>query len=575
MGQADERIDIPCIREYPEESVVLFTDRDYYIAGEPMWFKAFVFFENTLSSDWSKVLYVEIFNHQQDVFVQRKFELVDGMVDNLFDIPQNINTGHYFLRAYTQYNRNLSAGKLFTKVISVINPESEKTYIDEPLIKTKENGFHHQNIMEAPKNIKISLQKDQFAPREKVDFEINGSVPAFLTISVRKKGTGYTEKEIQEFMSLNSWLHDSYLKTNLGAVTTLDPSTQPIRPDKITWIPEIRGLSLTGKIRNKVSQKPVADVFCISSVIGEEPQVHLSKTNEKGDFVFTYNHLIGEKDIFIAIRNRQNKDLEILINKDFSTDYPELQAMPFPFDSSKHELFRELYMNSQVSDNFTSPYIKGANTAGLDSFPSFNLGEADFNIDVQEFIDLPSLEDIFVELVPTVSLKGKIGSRKLYVFDRNIYRDLDNPLVLLDNVPVNDIENLLLIEPSNLDAISVYNTEYRLGDFSFGGVISLKTNTAEFGGFKWTDNSVFLNFKTLNKRKTFLHTKHRTPDSKSNREPDFRTILYWNPEINFKGNPEQLSFYTSDHLSGYEIIARGFTKDGSPCFGIVDFTVEK
>ncbi len=94
---------LSCVDELPNEHVVVITDRDYYLTGDKVWFSAYCFLEGQLSSDLSKVLYVELFNAEKNTFVKKKYECSNGLAEGVLEIPEEVNTGHYFLRAYTPY----------------------------------------------------------------------------------------------------------------------------------------------------------------------------------------------------------------------------------------------------------------------------------------------------------------------------------------------------------------------------------------------------------------------------------------------------------------------------------------
>ncbi len=70
----------------------------------------------------SNVLYIELFQNQQAV-VQKKFQILDGVVQGMIEIPEDILSANYYLRAYTQYMRNFPAETYFTTLLSVVNPE--------------------------------------------------------------------------------------------------------------------------------------------------------------------------------------------------------------------------------------------------------------------------------------------------------------------------------------------------------------------------------------------------------------------------------------------------------------------
>ena len=99
------------------------------------------------------------------------------------------------------------------------------------------------------------------------------------------------------------------------------------------------------------------------------------------------------------------------------------------------------------------------------------------------------------------------------------------------------------------------------------------TNTDNFGGIKTPKNSVFLEYQTISDHYNFTSAAYTDQQTIQNRKADFRTLLYWNPDIEFK-NEQKVEFYTSDHCSKYEVIIRGFTEDGKACFAKSEFEVK-
>lgn len=568
-GQSSDKA-IPCMDQLPEEEVSLFCDRDYYLAGDGLWFKAFVFLNGELSSAWSKVLYVELFNAKKEVSLQEKFLVVNGMVEGAIQLPADVPSGHYFLRAYTQYGRNFPVEKYFSKVLSIVNPlergedlELSKEDPGERLVVAKST-----DAVEA-ESVQISLSKRTFHRREKVEIALKNEGQSQLAIVVRKKGTAYSRDENARFKKLNPWLNDRVFSAQSRSERNNTKTGNTA--DELKWIPELRSLSLSGILRDKTSGAPLGGESCITAIIGDEPQIHLSRSDEKGAFIFPYHGLYGEKDVYVSVRGASTKEMEILLNKDFSGDFPKTE--PMLFDTSKHPLFEELYLNQQIQQYY-SPLIEADSMESSGhNLSTFNLGRPDYVIKLKDFIALNTLADVFRELVPTVSVRGAIGSRRFSVFEKKMQRSHDDPLVLLDNVPVSDIEALLKINPDVIASIEVFDSEYQLGDFSFGGIVAINTTTFNFAGYKWTDSSVFLSYKTLHASKEFQIPTYDNPEALNSRKPDFRTVLYWNPSLNLDGKEETFSFYTSDHLAEYEIVIFGYSMDGQFFYGTNEIEV--
>ena len=139
FGQNSQNCNIPI----PKENTYIDTDRDKYISGENIWFKAYNFEENKLQSQYSKVLYIELFDGEKNVFIQKKYSLSQGTTNGVLEIPADLNSGNYFLRAYTQYQRNFTVENIFTKVISVLNPNGDSHEIKIDII---ENQKSHDDL---------------------------------------------------------------------------------------------------------------------------------------------------------------------------------------------------------------------------------------------------------------------------------------------------------------------------------------------------------------------------------------------------------------------------------------------
>lgn len=104
------------------EKVYLHTDRESYLTGESVWFKAYVTdgsFHKPV--DISKVLYVELLNSSSLPVLQTKISLENGKGNGSVYLPATIQSGNYVLRAYTNWMKNFSGDYFFQKAIAVVN----------------------------------------------------------------------------------------------------------------------------------------------------------------------------------------------------------------------------------------------------------------------------------------------------------------------------------------------------------------------------------------------------------------------------------------------------------------------
>jgi hypothetical protein len=104
------------------EKIYLHADRDYYSAGDDIWFKAYLIdASDRLLSNHSNNLHVELISPDLKIVDNRIIRLDEGLGNGDFRLSENLKSGPYRLRAYTNYMRNFGDQLFFFKGITIIN----------------------------------------------------------------------------------------------------------------------------------------------------------------------------------------------------------------------------------------------------------------------------------------------------------------------------------------------------------------------------------------------------------------------------------------------------------------------
>ncbi|WP_379088567.1 hypothetical protein [Pedobacter sp. UC225_65] len=110
---------------HPQEKVHLHLDKSIYTIGEDIWLKAYIVNgEKHLLSAMSSTLNIELINDADSIKQYIKLPIAFGMTANGLLLPNQLKTGNYRIRAYTNYMRNSDVGYFFEKTITIINPEN-------------------------------------------------------------------------------------------------------------------------------------------------------------------------------------------------------------------------------------------------------------------------------------------------------------------------------------------------------------------------------------------------------------------------------------------------------------------
>jgi hypothetical protein len=117
-------------REMPREEVFVHTDRSEYIAGEEVWFSAWLFDRQSgKPEEATSILYVEILNSENRTIGHKRIETYNGSGNGEILLPDTLGTGCYTLRAYTSWMKNFLPFNCYTRQIGVFNSTGNGDYI--------------------------------------------------------------------------------------------------------------------------------------------------------------------------------------------------------------------------------------------------------------------------------------------------------------------------------------------------------------------------------------------------------------------------------------------------------------
>lgn len=325
----------------------------------------------------------------------------------------------------------------------------------------------------------------------------------------------------------------------------------------VNWIPELRDIGLSGFVLNKSSQQPVAQVPVLLSIFKDRPQNHLAISNNDGSFHFAFNNAEMPSDVLLCPLVENPEEFELKVSRKFSLDFPNYQEIPLSIDSSDIGLIEQMLVASHFSNkNKTLPTVQNFK---INYFP-YSFDDPDIFIRLDDYIDMETLALAFKEFVPSVRIRKRNDDYRLSVFDMIAEKTYRHPLILVDDVPVFDHNEVLKISPKVIESIGVHYTPFDMGSNAIKGIISIKTNTDNFGGIT-PKSSTFFQFQTMSPAYSFYSKNYADPKVFASRSADFRNLLFWNSNLNQK-ELNNLQFYTSDQVGMYEAYLFGIDNKG-------------
>jgi hypothetical protein len=542
------------------ESIEVMTDRHIYAVGEKIMFTGISISPSEPgTSSWSKVLYLELLTPGGTSVAQGKFPMSRSWSSGYLIIPEQLLTGNYYLVAYTKWMRNFSPISFHYQLIKIINPytaQLETSNFSNGIGRSLEG--EQKTLKEA---ITCSTDKAIYRQREKVNLTINipessRSITNTYNVTVVRNGSFDTP----------------------GSQEILPEMVQYHRSPGTIYLPENRGLSLSGRMVSRDSTASVPVDRLNLAILSQEQGFRAAYSGPGGSFSFALDSMSGRNDMYIA-SNHDDKTLEILIDNDFANPEVRFPDMPFKLSESEKELAGEIIFNMQINSHFHSPdqIMSGPEDDG--EAPRINTfyGAPSSSVLIDDYIELPTLKEVLIELVQGVFPRVRNKENYLSFSGNKLTHVLINtyaPLILVDQIPVFDLDKVLLMSPKKIHRVEVLNEIYILGNTTFGGILNIVTRKGDLAGIDLPENSFFFDFTSFLPQDEPVFPRHEDPEFDSE-NPDYRNCLYWSPDI--KAAPDQdigLDFFTSDNSGDYIVLIRGVAEDGSILQGQCNFIVE-
>jgi hypothetical protein len=526
------------------EKIVITTDRDLYFSGENLWYKVECLITGTDEpSPLSKVVYLELTNISGMPVTQLKLYIEKGQSSSMIILPDTLSTGNYFLTGYTNWMKNYNNQVFTRRMISVINPFRNDVFtslatLKIPLSAENDKVLNNTTFFE-------KIQKE-YKTRSLVDIIIK-NIPGFKNISV-----SVARKELLSLPGITS--HNLPEKPG-GEKNTLSGFKNP--PD---FLPEPEGKIISGTIKKRSDNKPLAKEVVILNFVDRTTSLYLSRTDNKGRFWFSVNQF-GNKEMVIQPiwADTSGTGYSVELDPSFVADRGRNNPIGITFNDSLINEINKCIINMQVEALYNSVLKRSFNAAPVKRNLNF-YNDPEIKKQLDKYIELPTLSEVFKEIVPSVSVKDWKNNNAFRVFSSNgLYLDY---FAIVDGVQIKDIDRVLSMNPEDVKQIELIDLKYHFKDQELGAIISIQTKKGDLSALNF-DNRIFRQeYNGYEFSYSFSSPDYSVDSIYSSPVADFRNVLYWNPDLKTGKDVSTIRFYTSDDTGIYLVSIEGIGPDG-------------
>jgi len=344
------------------------------------------------------------------------------------------------------------------------------------------------------------------------------------------------------------------------------------KPAAFNFLPEYDGHLITGKLTNTQTGSVAKDIVAYLSVPGKRVQLYAAKSDSAGRLIFNTRQLYGPGEIVVQTNSERDSIYHIDILSPFSEQYSKYPASKLSLTRGMQRAIEEGSLGTQVQNIYWANKIKQFYEPQVDSSGFFTTPYKTYLLD--NYTRFTTMEEVLREYVREVWVNRSQKRYHIKVLNGNGFLDSD-PLVMLDDVPVFNIDKVMAIDPLKVRKLEDVPYRYYWGPSVYEGILSFTTYKGDLGGVEIDPRAVVLDYEGLQLQREFYSPVYDTEQAAKSRIPDFRNLLYWAPEI---GTPAQgkgeLSFYTSDQTGKYIGVVQGITAEGDAASQYFGFEVK-
>ncbi|WP_312922989.1 hypothetical protein [Empedobacter brevis] len=403
---------------YSQEKIYILFNKESYIAGETIWFKAFIL-NGYKPSSISTNLFVELYDKDKKKIDKKLLPVFKGQSDGSFSLKDDLQEDIYFLRAYTTYMTSFSEDFQYIQPIAIYNPTSTLKLTKNDEIKWRASIHPESGTFIENQTTKFTVRLRTIGELPKkwsgVIFEKNNPVNKILTFNSLDENVASFYLKAQPNKSYQLQLNDEtgyqqivdlpFAKKEGVLFKVIHHGEIAYQLKSINRQKKLLHYKIVGTVNHKVVYKATIkkDIEVISQTISAE-----SLQKNKGILnlsVFDENdHLIAQRlvnnfaDQSIAIptpelifdTNKNPREINTI-------ELKSKESIPYTvrINNSKKNLsdnlLSALYLTSDFNDKISNPaqYLEHSNSEALDAlliseeFKKMNWNNA-FNINRQQ-----------------------------------------------------------------------------------------------------------------------------------------------------------------------------------------------
>ncbi len=504
-----------------KEGFALFTDRDLYTSGENILVKIYA-----PSVEPAGIINVDLFNQYGHLISAISLEMLNHQANGFIHLQDTLSSGNYMVRTTSRISITQTVKELFIS--------NRFSGMSESISVLRQSG-----IIPLTENLTPAVQ---FEGIEKV---------------YKPGEKGHTK--IRFRADLLSQIEGN-LMVGIAPITPEYQTSTFITESNPKYFRETgnEGIIISGTVTDLQTEKPFNNALVYLTIPDSLPLFKYYTTGENGRFYFQLNNIYGKIPVVLQCVDKEKKRLlkiTLSPSDNLTNAVPSGDSRNFSPGIKKSVAKNVESLNFRKIFGLQELNIQAAPAKKADPYPFYGIPTR--VVRPKQFIDLLNFAEISRELLPQVKFRtyNRIPTLQLFNFQRNTYFN-EQPLVLLNGIPVTDLNVIKEMGTREIDRIDICQTERFFGNQCFQGVVAIYSTNVDNSRLPESNDLIKLNFDAIQPSAILT-----TPPENSSKIPDLRQVLLWKPSLKPE-NTIEMDFQSSDIRGNYRMILRGKNLNG-------------
>ena len=344
----------------------------------------------------------------------------------------------------------------------------------------------------------------------------------------------------------------------------------PLKP--LEYLAEPNGHLLRGRLSQAGTTLPRRNIMTYLASPGRIIRLNNALSTADGLVQFELNNFAGPQTLVLQTDPQQDSTCQITLLDPFSARYASTRPPAFGLATRFGSDYARRHLQNQVQNVYSGKYRNRYVQRPVDSLAFY--GKPDETYLLDKYTRFKVLEEVLREYVTGVVVRIRKDGFHFLVADKVNQTLLgENPMVLLDGVPVFNINKIMAMSPLKMQKLEVVTSRYFHGQAVYNGIVSFSTYKGDLEGFPLDPRVLVQRYEGVQPQREFYLPRYDTPQAAQSRLPDLRNLLYWNPELTLSGaETRKLDFFTGDQAGRYLVVLQGLSSAGQA--GSTSFTFE-